>query len=56
MPTRASTDTAPPTNNGTSYWNIVWAGGGGAGVVPQQVAANTRIQVGEFQAIVTHSS
>jgi len=44
------------TVTATSYWNIVWAGGGGAGVVPQQVAANTRIQVGEFQAIVTHSS
>ncbi len=43
------------TVTATSYWNIVWAGGGGAGVVPQQVAANTQIQVGEFQAIVTHS-
>ena len=43
------------TVTATSYWNIVWAGGGGAGVVPQQVGANTQIQVGEFQAIVTHS-
>jgi len=44
------------TVTATSYWTINWFGGGGAGVVPQQVAATTRIQVGEFQAIVTHSS
>jgi hypothetical protein len=43
------------TVTATSYWTINWFGGGGAGVVPQQVAASTRIQVGEFQAIVTRS-
>ena len=37
----------------TSYWNITWFGGGGAGVIPQQLTSNTRIQVGELQVIVT---
>ena len=43
------------TVTATSHWTITWAGGGAAGVVAQQVTANTRIQVGEFQVIVTHS-
>lgn len=41
------------TVTATSYWTINWAGGGGAGVIPQVLAADTQIQVGELQVIVT---
>lgn len=38
----------------TSYWEIEWAGGGESGVIELDFTANTRIQIGELQVLVTN--
>jgi len=41
------------TVTATSFWTVNWQGGGGAGVIPQVLGKQTRIQVGELQVITT---
>jgi hypothetical protein len=37
----------------TSYWAVDWTGGGASGQIPLTLTAQTRIQVGELQVLVT---